>query len=110
MDKNLEKLLLDDLLVVCKKCETIGYSPSYFRQMIVNDGVLETCHRLIQKNDIAGYASGFERLWEEHKLQWSMEYIVLKPQYRELFTEEELRICKKRLIDLEFDFTKNYDE
>ncbi len=71
--------------------------------MIGEYGTLETCHRLIAKQDNI-LSEGLVRLQMVGKLEWSMEYIVLKEQYRELFTDEERAVCRKRLVDLDFKF------
>ena len=40
---------------------------------------------------------------ELQNMDLSMEYVVLQPKYRELFTLDERKICYRRLKDFGFD-------
>ena len=53
-----------------------------------------TAKQLIPKED---GTSGFDTLWEMVRLDLSVEAHVLKPEYIELFTEEERKMCKSKL-------------
>ena len=46
------------------------------------------------------HPEGLTRLWEEGRLDISMEALVLRDPWRHLFSEEELSIARKRLTDL----------
>ena len=72
----------------------LGYNPTRFLQMLSEYGGVQTAKRLIAKE---GGSDGFTTLWEHHRLDLSVEALVLKPEYNELFTDEERDICKKRL-------------
>lgn len=74
----------------------IGYNASRFIQIVSNEGGLKAAKKLITKN---GGTYGFEVLWENKRLDLSVETLVLKPEYRELFTDEEIERCKSRLND-----------
>jgi hypothetical protein len=41
--------------------------------------------------------SGFTRLWEMGRLELSIEAIALRPEFRELYSEEELAVARERL-------------
>lgn len=45
---------------------------------------------------------GLFTLWDLKRLGMSMENLVLQPRYASLFTDEELKIARKRLEDLKF--------
>lgn len=47
--------------------------------------------QLISKS---GGTYGFEILWDNNRLDLSVEVLVLKSEYQELFTEEERKICR----------------
>ena len=74
-----------------KEC---GYNASRFLQMIGRQGGWATAKQLIGK---AGGTDGFATLWRHGRLDLSVEACVLKPEYRDLFSEEERQICKERL-------------
>lgn len=97
----LEKLLMADLLEICSKSKEFGYNSTRFLQMLAENGPINTCRKLINTKDIS-YASGFVRLWEVHRLDLSMEYVVLQNKYRKLFTLPERQICLGRLKECGF--------
>lgn len=76
-----------------------GYNAAYYRQLVHQCGGLEAAHRLLQSRDAQ---AGLFKLWELGRLDLSMENLVLQPKYASLFTEDELKIARKRLEDLNF--------
>ncbi len=74
----------------------LGYNAARFLQLIYEIGGLQAARILISKND---GTYGFEVLWEHNRLDLSVEAHVLKPEYQELFTEDERGTCRKRLKD-----------
>jgi hypothetical protein len=60
------------------------YNASYFLQMVLEHGGVETARRLLRKDDVSG---GFTTLWELKRLDLSVEAYVLRPEYAPLFTE-----------------------
>lgn len=72
----------------------LKYTASRFIQLVARDGGVKAAQKLISKN---GGTYGFEVLWEYKRLDLSVEALVLKPEYKELFTLEEREICKNRL-------------
>lgn len=51
-------------------------------------------------------SDGFTTLWEKGRLDLSVEYHVLDPEFSELFTEEERRIARDRLEQFGFDIER----
>jgi hypothetical protein len=45
----------------------------------------------------SGGTYGFEVLWENKRLDLSVEALVLRPEYHELFTEEERKILQVQI-------------
>ena len=76
-----------------------GYSATRFIQMVMEHGGLQAAKLLLSAK---GYSQGLTRLWEEKRLDISMEATVLKEPWCELFTEDELAIAKKKLTELGF--------
>lgn len=74
----------------------IRYSANRFRQMVDRRGGVETARRLLKKPDVS---SGFTKLEEAGRLELTMEYLILQPEFTLLFTFEERGIARGRLID-----------
>jgi len=47
-------------------------------------------------------SDGFTELWRNHRLDLTMENLVLKPKYRSLFTDLEIEIARERLVSYSF--------
>ena len=78
-----------------------GYTARRFHTMVTNHGGLQAAKTLLNS---ATYSEGLTRLWEEHRLDISMEATVLKSPWRKLFTDEDLKAARKKLIALEYNF------
>jgi len=72
----------------------IGYHPTEFARMLREHGGVSTARRLIVSGVVQ---SGFERLAKLGRLDISMERKMLKPEYRSLFTDDELQAAEWRL-------------
>ena len=75
-----------------KECK---YTATRFLQMLGEKGGLQTAKSLILKD---GGTEGFTKLWELRRLDLSVEALVLKEEYKELFSEYERSTCRDRLI------------
>lgn len=73
-----------------------GYWASYFLRGVRNHGGPDYAHQLLRKE---GATDGFQRLKEEGRLDLTMEALVLRPEYAELFTDEERRVAAHRLAE-----------
>ena len=73
-----------------------GYWASYFLRGVRNHGGPDYAHQLLRKE---GTTDGFQRLKEEGRLDLTMEALVLRPEYAELFTDDERRIAAHRLAE-----------
>ena len=69
--------------------------------MVIDRGGLDAAKMLLGSG---GYSEGLTRLWEEKRLDISMEATVLQDPWRELFTEEELSVAKQKLGELGYQF------
>ena len=47
-----------------------------------------------------GYSEGLTRLWEDNRLDISMEATILQEPWNHLFTDQELLIARKKLQSL----------
>ena len=94
------KLFLLDLADRTK--EKTGYNPTQFRHMVGERGGWETAQYLINKSEPS---EGYKRLWEEKHLCLTVEAQILEAEggkWQQLFTEEELEKCRKRLRDYKY--------
>ena len=74
-----------------------GYSANRFLQMVNAEGGLQAAKKLLNSG---GYSEGLTRLWEEKRLDISMEATVLQEPWSQLFTEHELSIARIKLREL----------
>jgi hypothetical protein len=81
-----------------KECKP--YNPHVFLQMVVQYGGLETARRLLNTSEIQ---YGFDKLWEHNRLDLTMEFHVLQPEYISLFTKGERKEARRRLNKLGYD-------
>jgi len=72
----------------------IGYNTIRFMKLVSQKGGLKAAKQLIAKE---GGTYGFEVLWENKRLDLSVEALVLRPEYESLFSDEERMLCKDRL-------------
>lgn len=77
-----------------------GYNATRFIQMVAERGGLETARQLLHGRDVS---DGFAALWEKGRLDLSMEFQVLQPQFEALFSEEEREMARQRLRAYGFD-------
>ena len=71
-----------------------GYNATRFIQLVAEKGGITAAKQLINK---PGGTDGFITLWQCGRLDLSVEAYVLKEEYRELFTDEERKTCRRRL-------------
>jgi hypothetical protein len=77
----------------------LRYNASYFIQMVAEHGGLKAARKLLAASEPS---SGFTVLWEHHRLDLSVESLVLRPDYYSLFTDQEREIARTRLADYGF--------
>jgi 5-methylcytosine-specific restriction enzyme A len=74
-----------------------GYNATRFLNMVTDQGGLQAAKALLSSS---AYSEGLTRLWEERRLDISMEATILKEPWRSLFTPEELLVASKKLAAL----------
>ncbi|WP_342551079.1 EVE domain-containing protein [Lysinibacillus sp. FSL M8-0216] len=100
VDKNqLIKHFHKAMLKIYDESKEIGYTPSKFRQMVANEGGLNTAKKLINSKQLS---DGFAELAHLNRLDLTVEALVLKKENRILFTESELEKARERLTQLGF--------
>ena len=88
-----------DIYQTAKK--EVGYNATRFLQLISEKGGLAAAKQLIMKD---GGTDGYGTLQMAGRLDLSIEAHVVKPEYAELFTEEELSVSRKRLADCGYNY------
>jgi hypothetical protein len=72
-----------------------GYNATYFLQMVMDHGGVETARRLVASDP----TSGFTKLWELGRLDLTAEAHVLLPEFQPLFSEDILQQARVRLAE-----------
>ena len=98
-DEEIETGFHEQMLRIYREATTIGYRPTYFLQMVSERGGLGAARQLLHTPEPS---SGFTRLWELGRLDLSVEAVVLRLPWYELFTHEELTIARQRLAEYEY--------
>jgi len=97
---NLKKGFEYEMRQIYKKAKNeCNYRPTRYLQMLDRYGGLRTAKRLLATNRIH---EGLIKLYLLGRLDLTVEKLVLKKKYRILFSEEELKRAKRRLIDLNY--------
>ena len=91
----LEKQFFNDMKVIYLRADQeINYRPTRFPQMLSEKGGVETALILVAKSEVT---EGFIKLWKNNRLDLSVEALVVKDDYRELFDNDIRKICADRL-------------
>lgn len=88
------------IYILAKK--KLKYNATRFLQLLSEKGGVQAAKILIAKD---GGTYGFEMLYEHHELGLTVEAHVIKDEYKELFTDQEREICKKRLEEYGYEFS-----
>lgn len=100
VDKRTEKAFTEAMLGIYREArEELGYNASRFRQMVVARGGVEAARALLRSSSVS---DGYEMLWEHGRLDLSVEALVLRREWAELFTDEEREIARRRLDEFDY--------
>ena len=97
---NLESGFHKEMLRIYAEAKEFGYYPNYFHGMVVDRGGLPAAKHLLVGQELS---DGFIRLWEECRLDLSVEALVLQDPWSSLFTHEELTEAQRRLEGVGYD-------
>lgn len=99
--KELKRAFHKDMInIYTTAAKEINYKAKNFLDMVNKYGGYEAAKRLVMAS---GSTYGFEVLWENRRLDLSVEVLVLKEKYRSLFSHEIINSCKKRLKDFGYE-------
>ncbi len=107
MNERLESMFREEMLSIYRTAKyKCNYNATRFLQMIDEQGGLGTAKTLLHSH---GYSDGFTALWECKCLDISMEALVLKEPWSQLFTDGELAVARERLHELGYKTEDNED-
>ncbi len=92
--KELESKLNKELLQACNEAKKFGVFPTLFITMLGNDGPIEASKKVVNKDE---GTQGYADLLIIGKTYLSVEHIISKPEYKDLFDEITLKNARKRL-------------
>ena len=72
-----------------------GYWANRFLQMVRKDGGFQAARQWLKPEK--GLSPGLQRLAKEKRVDLSMEALVLRDPWKELFTDQELKEARKRV-------------
>ena len=76
-----------------------GYNATLYLRMLSELGPLETARRLLASSTPS---AGFTGLWEKGRLDLTVEALVLRTEFRQFFTDDELETARERLERLDY--------
>ena len=76
------------------------YNATRFLAMLSDLGGLDTARTLLHAKNVS---DGYTALWERSRLDLTVEALVLDPQWKVLFTDQEIDIARKRLLQYGYD-------
>ena len=77
------------------------YNANRYLQMLHDHRGLGTAQILIHSPTVS---EGYTALWERHRLDLTVEALVLQAEWDGLFSDEERAICRQRLLEYGYRF------
>ena len=71
-----------------------NYRATRFHQMLCDNKGIETARILLHNQNVS---DGYTALWERGRLDLTVEALILKEEWKELFTDDERQIAANRL-------------
>lgn len=101
MPNQLEIEFNEAMLDIYRKAKSEAkYNAQRFLQMVVDHGGVEAARMLINSETVS---EGYTALWERGRLDLTVEAMVLETKkFHTLFTEQELQVCAKRLMEYNY--------
>lgn len=77
------------------------YNATRFLQMLYDHRGLQTARILLHASKVS---DGYVALWERHRLDLTVEALILEEEWHPLFSDQEREIARKRLTDYGYTF------
>jgi hypothetical protein len=81
-----------------KECH---YNATRFLQMLHDHRGLGTARILLHASEVS---AGYVALWERKRLDLTVEAVILSEEWRQLFSDQEREIARKRLAEYGYEF------
>jgi hypothetical protein len=78
-----------------------GYRASIFLNMVIERGGYQAARALIRSSKPS---DGYTALWQRGRLDLTVEALVLRPQWHDIFTDDDRKVAHARLTEYEFQF------
>ncbi len=105
MSRNLEDQFHDAMISIYKRAKSeCNYNATRFLQMVNELGGLRAAKSLLHA---PGLSEGFTALWERKRLDLTMEALILKQPWKDLFSKEELGVARNNLSKLGYTSEEN---
>jgi len=82
--------------------EEADYDAGRSLQMLAEYDATETARMLLRAATASDDYDDYTELWKRHRLDLTIEALVIRPQWKELFTDEERGIALKRLASFDY--------
>lgn len=86
------------VIAATERCYDFGYPPNIFRQMIASQHPVEVGKKLVLSGELQ---HGIRELAKLGHLEFTIESIMLQPEFEEPFTKQELEAAQWRLNDVQ---------
>lgn len=101
MPTELENRFHATMLDVYRRAKTeAGYNASRFLSMVTEQGGYEAARSLLHAQNVS---EGYTALWERKRLDLTVEAVILNSEWRDLFSEDERDIARRRLAEYGYD-------
>lgn len=88
-----QRAVMDGFETAKRECK---YNATYFLGMVADHGAVGAAKRLLAKDSVS---DGFGTLFMCGRLDLTVEAFVVRPEFAELFTTEEIETARRRLKD-----------
>jgi hypothetical protein len=103
MTRDSESAFTAAMISIYKDAKALAdYNASRFLSMVNENGGVSTARTLLHATRVS---EGYTALWERGHLELTVEAQILQPRWRDLFSDEERDIARKRLA--QYGFTGN---
>ena len=102
-ESKLRQEFTDDMMRMCQESSKLGYTPTYFMDMMKNMDGVDAAHILVGKRE---WSYGLKTLKEKKRWDLTIEAHVLKDKYSCLFSDEEIKVCEEKREEFLVDNTE----
>ncbi|HST52350.1 MAG TPA: hypothetical protein VLJ61_10110 [Pyrinomonadaceae bacterium] len=101
MPTELEQRFHSAMLDIYRRAKSeVGYNASRFLSMVSDQGGYEAARTLLHAPKVS---DGYTALWERKRLDLTVEALILKSEWHDLFSNAERDIARRRLIEYGYD-------